>query len=75
MEGLAKERLLLLKDWRKRKAKELDVAAFMVLSDKTLRDLAEKNPRSREKLREVYGIGDQKLEAFGTEVLAELGRL
>jgi ATP-dependent DNA helicase RecQ len=72
LDGLAKDRLALLKDWRKRKARELDIAAFMVFSDKTLRDLAEKNPRSREALRGVYGIGDQKLEAFGTEVLAEL---
>jgi ATP-dependent DNA helicase RecQ len=72
MDGIEKGRLLLLKDWRKRKAKELDVAAFMVFSDKTLRDMAERNPRTREALREVYGIGEQKLEAFGTEVLAEL---
>lgn len=72
MDGIQKERLALLKDWRKRKAKELDVAAFMVFSDKTLRDLAERNPRTREAMRAVYGIGEQKLEAFGTEVLAEL---
>jgi ATP-dependent DNA helicase RecQ len=72
MDGIQKDRLALLKDWRKRKAKELDVAAFMVFSDKTLRDLAERNPTTREAMREVYGIGEQKLEAFGTEVLAEL---
>jgi ATP-dependent DNA helicase RecQ len=72
MDGVAKARLAALKDWRKRKARELDVAAFMVFSDKTLRDLAERNPRSREALREVYGVGEQKLEAFGTELLGEL---
>ncbi len=74
MDGLQKERLATLKEWRKQKAKELDVAAFMVFSDKTLRDLAERNPRTREALREVYGIGEQKLEAFGVDVLAELAR-
>ena len=74
MDGHQKDRLALLKDWRKRKAKELDVAAFMVFSDKTLRDLAERNPRTHEALSEVYGIGEQKLEAFGTEVLAELAQ-
>ncbi len=73
MDGMQRDRLALLKDWRKRKAKELDVAAFMVFSDKTLRHLAEKNPRSREELKTIYGIGEQKLEAFGTEVLSELG--
>jgi len=73
-DGVQRERLAALKEWRKLKAKELDVAAFMVFSDKTLRDLAERNPRSREALREVYGIGEQKLEAFGTDLLAELAR-
>lgn len=75
MDGVGRERLAHLKEWRKRKARELDVAAFMVFSDKTLRDLAEKNPRTREGLREVYGVGEQKLEAFGTELLAELSAL
>ncbi|MGZ3719293.1 MAG: RecQ family ATP-dependent DNA helicase [Bdellovibrionota bacterium] len=74
MDASQRDRLVLLKDWRKRKAKELDVAAFMVFSDKTLRDLAERNPRTREALSDVYGIGEQKLEAFGTEVLAELAQ-
>jgi ATP-dependent DNA helicase RecQ len=73
MDGTQKLRLAALKDWRKSKAKELDVAAFMVFSDKTLRHLAEVNPSSREQLQTIYGIGEQKLEAFGTELLAELG--
>jgi ATP-dependent DNA helicase RecQ len=73
MDGLAKDRLAMLKEWRKRKARELDVAAFMVFSDKTLRDLAEKNPRTREALLGIYGVGETKLEAFGTELLTELG--
>lgn len=73
MDSLQRDRLALLKEWRKRKARELDVAAFMVFSDKTLRHLAEENPRSREELSHIYGIGDQKLEAFGGEVLRELG--
>jgi ATP-dependent DNA helicase RecQ len=72
LNGLQQERLALLKDWRKRKSKELDVAAFMVFSDKTLLDLAEKNPRSESALRQIYGVGEQKLEAFGAELLGIL---
>ena len=75
MDALQKERYSALKEWRKSKAKELDVAAFMVFSDKTLRHLAEVKPTSTEGLREIYGIGEQKLEAFGTELLAELAQL
>lgn len=61
-----------LKEWRRNKAKELDTAAFVVFSDRTLRHLASMNPKSKEQLREVYGIGEAKVEAFGTEVLEQL---
>lgn len=69
---LQKERFAALKEWRKQKAKELDVAAFMVFSDRTLREIVTANPRTREELREVHGIGDQKLEAFGRELIEKL---
>jgi len=74
LDGMQKLRFAALKEWRKSKAKELDIAAFMVFSDKTLRHLAEVNPQSRDALKEIYGIGDSKLEAFGNELLEELGR-
>jgi ATP-dependent DNA helicase RecQ len=61
-----------LKAWRKIKATELDLPAFVIFSDKTLKDLAVKNPRSVDGLREVHGIGEAKLEKFGQELLAEL---
>lgn len=70
-----KERLRVLKEWRRQKAKELDVAAFMVFSDRTLRGIAEVKPKSREELRSVHGVGDAKLEAFGTEILGQLETL
>ena len=74
MNGLQKLRFSGLKDWRKKKAKELDVAAFMVFSDRTLRQLACVNPQSTEALREIHGVGDAKLAAFGAEILEELSR-
>jgi len=61
-----------LRKWRKAKAEELDLPAFVVFSDKTLRDIAVKNPSSLDELRHVYGIGEAKLEQFGYDVLAEL---
>ncbi len=67
-----RDRLASLKEWRKKKARDLDIAAFMVFSNKTLLHLAEENPRTREALREIYGIGEQKLEAFGAELLEEM---
>jgi ATP-dependent DNA helicase RecQ len=61
-----------LRDWRKAKASELDVPAFVIFGDKTLRDLARKNPKVIDDLMGVYGIGEAKLEKFGAEVLAQI---
>jgi ATP-dependent DNA helicase RecQ len=36
-----------LKQWRKAKAKELDVPAFVIFGDKTLREIAKSNPQFR----------------------------
>jgi ATP-dependent DNA helicase RecQ len=68
----ASERFKSLKAWRKKKAEELDQPAFVIFSDKSLRDMANKNPRTFEALRDVHGIGDAKLEKFGAELLAEI---
>lgn len=65
-------RFQMLKRWRKQTAKDLDVPAFVVFGDKTLRDLAIKNPKTSEELTGVYGIGEAKLEKFGVELLREL---
>lgn len=70
----AEARALILRDWRKRFAKERDVPAFIIFSDKTLRDLAAKNPRSLIDLEKVYGLGPAKIELFGGELLKELGQ-
>ncbi len=65
-------RFQILRQWRKAKALELDIPAFVVFGDKTLREIAVKNPQSLEDLRGIYGIGDAKLEQFGYDLLAEL---
>ena len=61
-----------LKAWRKEYAEEHDIPAFVVFSNKTLRDLAKKNPRTREELSRVYGIGDHKLDHLGSLILEQL---
>lgn len=67
------QRFELLKKWRKTKATELDIPAFVVFSDKTLVEIARKNPADLDSLRVIYGVGDKKLEKFGWDLLAELG--
>jgi ATP-dependent DNA helicase RecQ len=61
-----------LKEWRRRYAEENDIAAFIVFSNKTLIDLAHKNPRTMSELGRVYGFGPAKLATLGDAVLAEL---
>lgn len=61
-----------LRAWRKAKALELDLPAFVIFGDLTLRELAKKNPQTLSELEGVYGIGETKLEKFGKEVLKAL---
>lgn len=72
MNAVQEERFLALKEWRKAKARELDIPAFVVFSDQTLRQLAIAQPQSMDGLRATHGIGDKKLEKFGPELLALL---
>lgn len=60
---------LAVKDWRKAKAKELDTAAFMIFSDKTLRHLVQVQPQSLDELKNVYGFGESKTEKLGPEII------
>ena len=71
----AEVRASVLKDWRKKYASDKDIAAFIVFSNKTLIDLANRNPGTLSELINVYGMGPQKVETFGAEILAELDRL
>ncbi len=57
-----------LKVWRKQKSKELDTPAFIIFSDKTLRQLAQLKPTDTEGLQKVYGIGQEKSDRFGAEI-------
>ena len=67
-----KMRFELLRDWRKQKADELDMPAFVVFSDRTLREVARTNPNTVSALTKIHGFGEVKLERFGKEILAVL---
>ncbi len=69
----AEARMLLLKDWRREYAKENDIPAFIIFSDRTLIDLANKNPMSLQELENVFGFGPAKTQALGEILLKELG--
>ena len=62
----------ILKDWRKRYADEHDIPAFLVFSNKTLHELAKRNPQNLEELEAVHGFGPHKIEHLGQLVLEQL---
>lgn len=67
-----KWRMEVIREWRKDYAKEHDIPAFMVFSDKTLRDLVLRAPTTIEDLSKVYGLGEKKISIFGETVLEKL---
>ena len=65
-----------LRVWRKTRAEEEGVPAFVVFSDRTLAALAQARPPDIDGLFSVFGIGAAKRDRFGKavlEVIAEFG--
>ena len=59
-----------LKTWRNNLAKEKNVPAYVILSNKSLQYIAAELPSNEQQLLEINGIGQKKLESFGKEILA-----
>jgi len=58
-----------LREWRKERARNDDIAAFMVFSNSTLELIAEHRPRTPAALLEISGVGPDKLKKYGEELL------
>jgi len=58
-----------LKAWRTETAKKRGVPAYVVLHDSTIDGIAAARPASLTELRGIAGIGDKKLEHYGTELM------
>lgn len=61
-----------LKRWRLLRANQQRVPAYMVCSDRTLRQLARERPVGVEGLSNVYGLGESKISSFGQELIEAL---
>mgnify|MGYP000007452897 FL=1 len=59
----------LLRKWRADTAREQSVPAYVILHDKTLRELAEVRPVSHGLLSTITGMGSAKIEHYGEELL------
>jgi ATP-dependent DNA helicase RecQ len=58
-----------LRAWRAETAQTRNVPAYVIFHDATLRDIAIVRPTTLDDLRQITGIGERKLEAYGTEIL------
>jgi len=64
-----------LREWRLERAKADEVPAYVVFHNATLAEIADRQPRTLSELALVPGVGPAKLERYGEEVLAALGRV
>ncbi|NVK51443.1 MAG: DNA helicase RecQ [Flavobacteriaceae bacterium] len=65
--GVDDKLMVMLKDLRKKIAKQSDVPPFAVFQDPSLEDMALKYPISLQDLSNVHGVGEGKARKFGRE--------
>lgn len=58
-----------LRTWRKEQAHAAGLPAFFIFSDTVLREIVAAAPGSLAELRNVRGVGPEKLERFGAAVV------
>jgi len=61
--------LAALRDWRRARAADDRVPAFLIAHDRTLADIARRRPRDAAGLRACHGIGAAKSARYGAELL------
>ena len=61
-----------LRALRREIAAERGVAAFVILHDSTLRELARFRPATLEDLRSIRGMGEKKLSDFGAQLIERI---
>ncbi len=61
-----------LKDWRREQARNQGVPPYVVFHDRTLMEVAARRPRCPEELGQISGIGQAKLDRYGSGLLEAL---
>src|SRR5262249_22702771 len=64
-EGVDEQLFGALRALRRRTADEQQIPAYIVFTDRTLREMARTKPATPERLRLIHGVGEQKLKALG----------
>jgi ATP-dependent DNA helicase RecQ len=64
-----------LRDWRRDQARSENLPAYAVLPDRTLLEMARQKPLTEDALRAISGIGNSKMEKYGTTIINLLREL
>jgi len=59
-----------LKILRQKIATNLELAPYLIFSDKTLEEMAKRKPKSNEDFLDITGVGQKKLKQYGTAFLS-----
>jgi ATP-dependent DNA helicase RecQ len=69
LDGIALARYDALKAWRGEVARAHNLPAYVIFHDATLQAIAQTGPTCEAELLDISGIGQQKRQAYGAEVL------
>ncbi len=73
-DGVDQDLFEALRALRRELAAERGVPPYVILHDRSLRDLARRRPTNRADLLTVHGIGQAKADAYGAQLLAAIQR-
>ncbi len=68
-EPINKELFEKLKTWRRVTANKENIKPYIIFSDTSLIEIANKLPKNLDELKEIRGVGEKKIEKYGDEVL------
>lgn len=59
-----------LKQWRRDRAKEVNVPEYLICHNAELISVAKTRPKTMEELNRLKGFGDQKIAKYGDDIIA-----
>ena len=65
-------RFEMLRAWRRDRAAEQHVPPYVIFQDKTLLEIAQREPGTLDALADISGVGQSKIDRYGKAVLAAL---
>jgi len=59
----------LLREWRAKRSREEGVPPYILFTNKQLAEIVKKRPDSLSELEKIDGVGSQKIEKYGSDVV------